>query len=160
MELAVNAYDAGAALVVVKITSKGGLTDLAVLDDGAGIDKYALERVSIEGYSGKGGSGLGLSKVRKGALECGGKFEILSKRGAGTEVYASYRYGYQMGDIGGTVAVLCDEDVDIVVEFDLESGEFVFDTRELRSKLRGESIGNPRVKALARRVINENIENL
>jgi CheY-like chemotaxis protein len=91
LNLVVNARDAmpeGGA-ILIRGRAEGALVRLSVVDPGEGMDAATLARAAEPFFTTKGvgkGTGLGLPMVHGLALESGGRMEIKSVPGEGTEV--------------------------------------------------------------------------
>lgn len=88
LNLIMNAVDAGAHQVAVRVDRSGAMIEWSVTDDGPGIPVALLSRVCEPGITTKvGGGGLGLALCCKIAAEHGGELRINSEQGAGTTVF-------------------------------------------------------------------------
>ena len=92
-EMVENSIDAGANNITVEIKN-GGISYIRVSDNGKGIAKKALPyifdrffRADTSRNSATGGSGIGLSIVRKIIEDHGGKIWATSKEETGTIMY-------------------------------------------------------------------------
>lgn len=87
LNLVMNAVEAGAHQVAVRVDRSGAMIEWSVTDDGPGIPVALLSRVCESGITTKeGGRGLGLALCCKIAADHGGKLFINSVQGAGTTV--------------------------------------------------------------------------
>ncbi len=86
-----NSIESGASRVDVEFSSKAGKVDVAVVDNGPGMDEDRIHRVLHGGFTSKeNGTGLGLSICRHLIGTHGGTFAIESRPGAGTTVRLSF----------------------------------------------------------------------
>lgn len=86
-----NSLEAGAASVLVQLSRQGNAVELAVNDDGSGMDPERVKRALHGGYSSKAtGTGLGLSICRHLAGAHGATFSLESELGRGTIVRISF----------------------------------------------------------------------
>ena len=117
IDIAQNACEAGAGLVDIRIDEDDAGIDIAVRDDGKGMDKRELER-SIDPFVTDGLKhpgrkvGLGLPFLKQAAEQGGGRFSIVSEKGKGTEVRFRFDKGNldcpPLGDLpGALLSVLC-----------------------------------------------------
>lgn len=90
VENAVKYSEAGGS-VQIRVRPDGGIVELSVVDQGAGIPAEAVDRVFERFYRvdearsrGTGGSGLGLSIVRHVATNHGGEVSVSSAEGGGS----------------------------------------------------------------------------
>ena len=82
-----NALEAGATQVSVTFTRRGGQIELAIADNGAGMEAERVKRALHGGFSSKAsGTGLGLSICRHLAGTHGATFALESAVGKGTTV--------------------------------------------------------------------------
>lgn len=86
-----NSIEAGAAGVYVQISRLGDKIELAISDDGTGMDPERVKRALHGGYSSKAtGTGLGLSICRHLAGAHGATFALESELGKGTIVRITF----------------------------------------------------------------------
>lgn len=82
-----NSLEAGATRVEVAFSRQGSQIEMAMVDNGAGMDAERLKRALHGGFSSKSnGTGLGLSICRHLAGTHGAKFSVESEPGKGTTV--------------------------------------------------------------------------
>ncbi len=82
-----NSLEAGATRVEVAFSRLGSQIEMALVDNGAGMDAERLKRALHGGFSSKSnGTGLGLSICRHLAGTHGAKFSVESELGKGTTV--------------------------------------------------------------------------
>ena len=82
-----NALEAGATRLTVGFTRRGEQLEVALTDNGSGMDPERLKRALHGGYSSKAsGTGLGLSICRHLAGTHGATFALESTVGKGTTV--------------------------------------------------------------------------
>lgn len=86
-----NAVEAGAGRVIVDVREGGGAVEIAVVDDGKGMDEATLKKAFDPFHSEPGKHpgrrvGLGLPFLRQAVEQTGGVMSVESKPGAGTAV--------------------------------------------------------------------------
>ena len=87
LNLVINAGHAGSRTVVISALHRGDEVMLDVIDDGAGMDADHRAKALEGGYTTKRtGSGIGLAMVQRLTQKSGGRMELLSQVGAGTQV--------------------------------------------------------------------------
>jgi len=91
VELAQNAFEAGAPAVVVDVIERGRGIEVCVADDGPGMDEATRRRALDPFFSAPGKHpgrrvGLGLPFVEQAVAQAGGTFDLASAPGAGTSV--------------------------------------------------------------------------
>ncbi len=110
-----NALEAGSTLVVLDYReSAGNDLEIFVADNGRGMTeeetRKALDPFRTDGSKHPGRRvGLGLPFIRQAAESSGGKFEIDSRPGEGTSVYACFRTDHPDCPPAGDVAELFSE---------------------------------------------------
>lgn len=79
--------------ITIKAIQQNGMLNLAICDNGEGIDASVISRVGREefSYNKQGGSGLGLSHAKYVLESWGGELLLSSQAGEGTEVTLSLR---------------------------------------------------------------------
>ena len=83
-----NSLEAGATRLLVTFTERAGRIEMAVADNGAGMDPERLKRALHGGFTSKtNGTGLGLSICRHLAGTHGSTFSVESAPGKGTVVH-------------------------------------------------------------------------
>jgi hypothetical protein len=103
--------------------------------------------------------GLGLALLHHAAEAAGGRLEVRSAVGQGTEVVATFSHGHidraPLGDLETTVLVLAASSPDLQLEFTHRRGdrEYSVSTADIRDVLGGSSIAGPDGLALLREVI-------
>jgi signal transduction histidine kinase len=86
-----NALEAGASRVQVNFTARGDQIEMAIVDNGAGMDAERVKRALHGGFSSKAsGTGLGLSICRHLAGSHGATFALESAVGKGTTVKIAF----------------------------------------------------------------------
>jgi len=77
-----NSRDAGATRIDVKIKDRHDRVEVEYEDNGKGIEPGDEERIFLPFHTGKkGGTGLGLSFVKKALISMGGNIKAISKKG-------------------------------------------------------------------------------
>ncbi len=168
LDIAENSVKARAKLVTVTITAEKDTLCVEIADDGCGMDKEFLARVTDPFTTTRTTRkvGMGIPLFKMAAEMAGGKFSIQSEKGKGTVVRAEFGRNHidraPLGDIADTVITLLDEDkgTDFVFDVTVDGKRFLFDTRELRRELDGIPVNEPQVLVFVREMINENIINI
>ena len=115
LDIVQNAFESGATEVRLELARRGSRLEVAVRDNGCGMDaatlKKALDPFWTDGTKHPGRkAGLGLPFLKQAAEQCGGEFAIESEPGRGTTV----RFAFDLanvdapptGDVAGTLAAL------------------------------------------------------
>ncbi|MFC1824091.1 ATP-binding protein [Thermodesulfobacteriota bacterium] len=148
LDVVENATAADADLVEIKITqdSEQDLLEVMIRDNGRGIDKKMLEKVSDPFTTTRTTRrvGLGLPLLEQAAREAGGSLTVNSDPGHGTEVRARFQASHidrkPIGDMGATLIslIMGSPDIDFIYESDFDGERTTLDTREIRAELGGE----------------------
>jgi hypothetical protein len=106
------------------------------------MDSQTLKRVLARNFTTKSGRkkpiGLGLALLRQSSEMCGGTFDIRSVPGLGTSITASMRLSHvdrpPLGDLNGTILILCasSKTVDVQLHYRSDEGTFQFNSQEGR----------------------------
>ncbi|MGI6296221.1 MAG: ATP-binding protein [Armatimonadota bacterium] len=145
LDLAQNSVAAGATLIEISVIADSGSDELtiSIRDDGSGmspefmaqaLDPFTTTRTTRR-------VGLGIPMFAEAARECGGKLALHSKLGEGTTLQATFKLNHidraPLGDVKSTLIALiaANPDIDIVYRHQVDSMEFVLDTRQIRAEL-------------------------
>jgi len=163
LDVAENGIDAGARLITISILEekKRNVLTVTITDDGSGIEKEVLEKVTDPFYTTRltRRVGLGLSLFRETSRRCDGTFSITSREGEGTRVVATFRLDHidlpPLGNMAGCVIALIagHPEVDLAYIHRADNEEFYFDTREIKKELDDVAINEPKVLKYLEEVI-------
>ncbi|MEW5847101.1 MAG: ATP-binding protein [Bacteroidota bacterium] len=154
--------------VTLDINTTNDYIELAVSDNGKGMDKEFLQRV-IDPFTTTRTTrkvGLGIPLLKQNAELTGGAFSIASTQGKGTVLKARFVRSHidclPLGDIGGTMALLmCSyPDIEFKIKVMVNSKEFSVSTAELRDALEGLPLNDPSVYPVIKEYINSNLDEL
>ena len=170
LDISQNSVAANATLVEITIdeNERADVLDITIKDNGKGMDEQTVEKVLDPFFTTRSTRrvGLGIPMYREAALQTGGDFEIKSKPGVGTSVFARFGYSHidrqPLGDIGSVLFLLitCNPQIDFVYNHTFCDKSFKMDTREIKKILDGVSISDMQVCAWLKEYINEGIANL
>jgi hypothetical protein len=170
LDIAENSIDAGASMVevMIKENSEKDILILAVDDNGRGMDDNILKSAPDPSFTGKAGKrfGLGIPLLAQAARECGGDFSIKSEKNKGTGIKAEFKRTHidikPIGDIGATMMTLiCGHpEIDYSFHYEKDGLSYIFDTRELKSRLGDVPINAPALLKLIKDDINESVRAL
>jgi len=165
LDIAENGMDAGAGLIKISVleAKERNVLTIIIEDDGHGIEKGLLKKVTDPFYTTRNTRrvGLGLSLFRETSRRCEGNFSITSRKGKGTRVEAQFHRDHidlpPMGDIAGCIIsmIMGHPEIDVTYTHRINGKEFCFDTREIRKELDGIAINEPRVVKYLRGLIRE-----
>lgn len=131
-DTAQNSIEAGATLVRLRICEDGDSLSVSVCDNGKGMDEATLARVFNPFYTEAGKHdrrkvGLGLPILKQMCDATGGKVDLKSEKGRGTELSYSFPARHidlpPMGDLSGTVLSLFNYPGRFELEFTHRVGE-------------------------------------
>ncbi len=174
-ELAMHVYDlmensTAANSTEVKLTIRDSLKDniyaFTIEDNGKGMtpefmakvtDPYTTSRTTRK-------VGLGLPLIKMNTENCGGGMKLQSEVGKGTRLDFWFQHNHwdrpPMGDIAGTIVMLCaaHEDIHIIYKHITDEDEFVFDTDKIHEALDGMSMNDVKVMGWLKDMVQENLE--
>lgn len=170
MDIMENALSAGATLITVSIREdvRDHWLTITITDNGRGIPEDMIDRVSDPFYTTKSTRrvGLGLSLFKEAARRCGGQFSIVSKKGEGTKVLATFRTdSIDLAPLGRihsamTSLIMTSPGVDFVYTHEVDGKSFQLDTRTIKDDLEGVSIQHPEVLKSISSAIKRGLEGL
>lgn len=166
LDIAQNSVSAEAKTVTITVTAKDNLLTIRIDDDGKGMPKDFLEKVTDPFTTTRTTRrvGMGLALFKQEAEKCGGKFTIDSTPDVGTTVEASFKIDHidrlPMGDLAETITtlVVAAPQIDYVLRYNVEDRGFGFDTRQIKRLLEGLPIESPEIVAYIREILTENIK--
>ncbi len=159
LDIAENSAKAGAGLIGISITEKGGILTLRITDDGCGMKPEMLSRVTDPFTTSRTTRkvGLGLPLLRLAAEQTGGSLEITSRHidefpeDHGTVVTAVFDTRHidspPLGDVISTIVTLIQghPDSDLLFCHTAKNLAVSLDTRELREVLGDVPLSTPDV---------------
>jgi hypothetical protein len=163
LDIAQNGIEAGATWIAIDV-SEHPETDaltIVVIDNGRGMNDETLARALDPFYTTRTTRrvGLGLPLLKHAAEAAGGRLDLRSGVGEGTEVRATFQYRHvdraPLGDLETTVLVLTTARPDVDLEFTHRRGarEYTFSTADIRTALDGGPLSSPEGLALVREVV-------
>lgn len=168
LDIVENSVKANATLVEIDVIAKDNLLTIAIKDDGKGMSKEFLAKVT-DPYTTTRTTrkvGMGLPLLKMEAEMSGGSFKIESELGVGTTVTTCFEINHidrpPLGDLGETMStLLCNGDlVDYVLNYSVDDVGFSLDTRELKNELDGIPLDEPEVLLFVKNYIRENISQI
>jgi hypothetical protein len=170
MDIIENGLAAGATLIGLSVLEdrKGNWLQITITDNGRGISEEMLEGVMDPFITSRTTRrvGLGLSLFREASRRCDGEFNIESKEGEGTEVFASFRLNHidlaPLGDMAGslTALIMGNSHVDFVYTHQVDDNMFQLDTRQIKEELDGVPLDHPEVITYLASTIRESLADL
>lgn len=152
--------------IIVTESEKADKITITVEDNGCGMDEDFVAKVTDPFVTTRTTRkvGLGIPLIRQHALDTDGDFNIESKVGVGTKIYASFKLMHldraPLGDLPSTVVSLVSAapDVRFVYKHKTDSGEFTFDTDEIKGELGDISLAEPEILTWIGEYIKENLQ--
>lgn len=166
LDIVENSVKANASVVKIDIIVKEGYINIAVKDNGKGMDKEFLDSVTNPFTTSRTTRkvGLGIPLMKMAVENAGGSFSIESEKGEGTIVYSSFLINHidrmPLGDLAETIITLMDNKTDFVWKICVEDKEFIFDTKEVKEQLDPVPIDSMEVLVYLKSYIKENIESI
>lgn len=168
LDIADNSVKAGAKNIEINISVEGNVLTIEIKDDGCGMSKEFLSKVT-DPYSTTRKTrnvGLGIPFFKMEAELSGGEFTIESEEGKGTDVKATFMIDSidrpPLGDLSETITALlpaCNER-ELKMSFEVNDEKFIFDTKELKEQLEGVPVDEPYVLQFVKEMIQENITSI
>ncbi len=168
LDIIQNSITAGASVIRLSLTADTGTLELLIDDNGQGMNeelvKNAVDPFVTHRTTRK--VGLGLPLLKDSAELTGGRLEINSVPGRGTEVKAYFFIGHidrlPLGDIAETISevVLAHPLIDMEIMFSNGNAVFEMKTVELKDRLGEVPITELEVINWIRDYLNEGIEEI
>lgn len=166
LDIVENSVKAKATLVEVIVEAKNNLLTVTIRDNGKGMDKEFLARVTDPFTTTRTTRkvGMGIPLLKQAAETAGGEFTITSELGKGTEVKASFVIDnidrMPLGNVSETAVTVLNPEVDFVWVYTVEDRTFTFDTREVKEELGDIPIDSPEIVTFLKSLLTENIESI
>lgn len=170
LDLVQNSIAAGADIINILIDEdkKNDWLRIGIEDNGRGMDKKTIEKVTDPFYTSRTSRrvGLGLPLFQAAAEACGGNLTVESEIGKGTSIKANFRLGHidrpPFGRLDDSIItlILCNPGIDFVYNHKTNYGEFKLDTREIREVIEGISIENPEIIGWIQSYIKEGLNEI
>ncbi|MFI3142332.1 MAG: ATP-binding protein [Clostridia bacterium] len=166
LDIAQNSVVANAKLIEIEIKQKTKTNELfiGIYDDGKGMDEEKLKSVTDPFFTTRTTRkiGLGVPLFKMAAEMTGGKFEITSIVGVGTNVKAEFNTSHldfmPLGDLTSTIVILITMNlhIEFIYRYIKDETEFVLDTREIKNLLDGVPLDTPDIVQWLKEYIDEN----
>lgn len=142
LDIVQNSVSARASLIEITVNISNAQDSLSIIikDNGCGMNESELLKAVDPFYTtgNKKSVGLGVPFFKMAAQLSGGRFEINSEKGKGTEVKAVFVLSsidrMPLGDMTETImsVITANRNTDIVYSYSVDENGFVFDTRQIR----------------------------
>jgi hypothetical protein len=170
LDISQNSVKANATKIDIVVTEsiKDDLVTIKIIDNGCGmstdflasvIDPFVTTRTTRK-------VGLGIPLLRQLTIDTQGEFDIKSKLGEGTSVFASFKLSHldrpPIGDMPSTIVTIISSNPDIryVYTHKTDIGEFVLDTDEIKETLDGIPISEPEILVWLGGYLTENLNSI
>jgi anti-sigma regulatory factor (Ser/Thr protein kinase) len=170
LDIAENSITAGADRVELSIELKQAekALQIAIIDNGKGMSKEVLNMTADPFFTSRTTRkvGLGIPLLRQHAEMTGGWVEVRSEENRGTKVTAMFDVGHPdiqpLGDIAGCwwLLVSGNQETDIVLKGETDSGSFEIGSEEVRAELEIERITGFELKEQLTGLIQNNLEEI
>ncbi len=165
MDIVQNSIRAKAREVVVNIVIEGKHCCVEIGDDGVGMDEVMVQRVSDPFFTSRKTRrvGLGIPLIKQNAEQTGGRFELSSKLGVGTQLTACFIMDHwdcpPWGDLPATIAMIMCGNPELEVSFSCgcAAGTFSLQTSEVKEILGDIDMRLPKVVSFLKEMIRENL---
>ncbi len=168
LDIAQNSISAGAPLITIEVNENTVQHTLliGVYDNGKGMSEEQVKSVIDPFFTTRTTRkvGMGIPLFKMAAEQTGGKLEIKSQLGVGTEVRAYFKTDSvdftPLGDVAATIQMLItmNTDRDFIYKHVVNEKEFVCDTREIKEILGDVPLDTYEVSQWLKDFITENTE--
>lgn len=166
LDIMQNSVVADATLVELTVTedADSDILKFTVKDNGRGMSEEFLKNV-IDPFTTSRTTrkvGMGIPLLKLAAEKTGGRIEIFSVIGQGTEITAVFGLSHidrqPLGDMAETILgiVTSYTEVDFVYKHNINGREFILDTREIKEILGGVSLKEPEIVLWLKEFLYEN----
>lgn len=164
LDVVENSVSAKAKNVEIEVKIDNGYLIVSIIDDGVGMSEEMLKSV-IDPFTTTRTTrrvGMGIPLFSKSCEEANGKFEITSKEGAGTKVYATLELDnidrMPLGDLAGTMQTLFSANKEVAFTLKVKNKEeYLFSTEEVKKILQVEDLSYPDISYTLYEMLKENI---
>ncbi len=170
LDIAENSIAAGARNIRITVTedAPGDLLRIDVVDDGRGMQLEELKKSGDPFYTTKPGhkTGLGLALLKQAVQESNGRLDMTSSPDHGTTVSALFQASHPnckpLGNMADTITALVTacQDIDIVYVHVREGRKLVFDTKEIREELAGDTLQSAKARTVIRGYLSQEEDSL
>ncbi len=170
LDIVQNSVRANATLIEIIVVEdkKNDLYLLEIKDNGCGMSSEVLEKATNPFFTSRNTRkvGLGLSLLKQNAGQANGRFQIISEENKGTEVKAVFQFSNidrpPLGDIWNTwyLTLISNENLQLIYRHKTESGEFVFDSEEIKTTLSGVSLKQKEIREAVLELFKYNLKEI
>lgn len=161
-------YGANNIEIIVRDSKKENIYSFEVKDDGCGIKKEDIEKVTDAFFTSRSSRkvGLGLALTKMKAEQCGGNLEIESIYGKGSKVEFWFMHNHidrpPLGEIEEVIMLIATmkENISLNYKHTTDKGEYIFDTKEIRKTLDEVPITEIKIIKALKEMIKTNLEEI
>ncbi|MGB4654785.1 MAG: sensor histidine kinase [Bacteroidales bacterium] len=165
MDIVQNSITAGSDTITVSLDKNSEELLLQIQDNGKGMSKETIKRVTDPYYTSRTTRkvGLGIPLLKQNAERTNGTFNIQSEINVGTTTSAKFIHTnidmLPLGDIGGVISLCMSSNPDINFIFKFKTNDDIFEisTNDIKEVLEDVPISDPQVISYIKNIINENI---
>lgn len=141
---------------------------IRIKDDGKGMDENMLMQVQDPFYTTRTTRkiGLGIPMFKSAAENCGGKFEIKSQLGVGTEIDAEFQHSHidrvPLGNMAETIITIiaANINIDLIYTHCIDCKKFTLNTKDIKKTLGELPINNMDVLIWLKSYIEESLQEI
>lgn len=166
LDIAENSINAGAKNIKIRIieNTKKDILRIEIIDNGKGMEPETKNKATDPFYTSRTTRkvGLGLPMLREAAEAANGQVEIDSRLGLGTIVTANFQRSHidrkPIGNIAETLVALIagNPNTEITYIEKSNSKKFIFDSSEIKNRIKDGQINSPDVLIFIKKYINDN----
>lgn len=170
LDITHNSIKAKASEISIKVTESlsKDVISIEIGDNGCGMSEDFVAKITDPFVTTRTTRkvGLGVPLLRQAALDTEGSFEINSKLGEGTKVFATFKLSHldraPIGDISSTITslIMAAPDVRFIYTHTTDKSSFTLDTAVLSEELDGISLAEPEILVWIGEYINENLQSI
>lgn len=166
LDIAENSINAGAKNIKIRIieNTKKDILRIEIIDNGKGMEPETKNKATDPFYTSRTTRkvGLGLPMLREAAEAANGQVEIDSRLGLGTIVTANFQRSHidrkPIGNMAETLVALIagNPNTEITYIEKSNSKKFIFDSSEIKNRIKDGQINSPDVLIFIKKYINDN----
>jgi signal transduction histidine kinase len=166
LDILQNSITAQANLIEIEVfeNKMKNVYSIGIKDNGKGMSEEILSHVTDPYCTSRTTRkvGLGIPLFKQNAERSEGSFTINSVLGKGTVLKAIFQHNNidrpMLGDIAGVIVLTAaaNENIRFIFTHTTETGEYIFDTDDIKEAMDGMSINQPQVIRYLKEMIKEN----
>jgi anti-sigma regulatory factor (Ser/Thr protein kinase) len=170
LDITQNSITAGASLIEIAVDENhpGNMISISIRDNGRGIPAAMLAQVTDPYTTSRTTRkvGLGIPLFKQSAEQTGGSLQIESEPGKGTTTTARFGADHidlpPWGDMAGVIILMvaANPKLEFLYIHRSKSGEYIFDTSEIKTTLEGVPIEEPEIRKFLKEMIEDNLREI